>query len=234
MIGEASVLALIMARGGSKGLPGKNLREVGGRPLIAWTVDAARGARCVDRMVLSSDDNEIITVARSLGCEAPFVRPAALAQDDTAAIDVVRHAMVSLGARYDYLVLLQPTSPLRTAADIDGCVGLCHAKGAPCAVTVAPAKNPHWTYRIAADGLMEPAIAGPRPVRRQNVPDYHSLNGAAFVARWDWLEHHDDFVGPGTVAFVMPKERSVDVDDELDLATADWLIAARHGGARAS
>src|SRR5262249_30378594 len=115
MIGRYTVLAVIPARGGSKGVPQKNIRTVGGRPLIAWTIEAAKGSRYLDRVVLSSDDRKIIDVAESYGCDIPFVRPAELATDEADSMSVVRHAIASFNEHYDYLVLLQPTSPLRRA-----------------------------------------------------------------------------------------------------------------------
>ena len=125
MINGGSVLGLITARGGSKGVPRKNMREVGGKSMIARTVEAALASRRIDRVVISSDDVEILDAARAAGCEVPFVRPGELASDESSHADVIDHALRSLDRRYDYLVLLQPTSPLRTAADIDGCLDLC-------------------------------------------------------------------------------------------------------------
>src|SRR4051812_34752800 len=123
MIDGKSVLGLIAARGGSKGVPGKNIFVVNGRPLIQWSIDAARASRYIDRLILSSDDSAIMEVASNAGCEVPFRRDAALASDDANAIDVVADALMRLPG-YDMVVLLQPTSPLRIAADIDGAIEL--------------------------------------------------------------------------------------------------------------
>ena len=130
MIDGLSVLALVPARGGSKGLPGKNIRPAAGRPLLDYTVAAARSSACIDRVVLSSDDEAIMRVARASGCEVPFRRPAALATDEATSIDVVLHALDQLPP-HDLVVLLQPTSPLRTAADIDGACRLLLQHDAP-------------------------------------------------------------------------------------------------------
>jgi CMP-N,N'-diacetyllegionaminic acid synthase len=127
MIGERKVLGLIPARGGSKGVARKNIREVRGKPLIAWTIEEARRSIYLDRLVLSSEDTEIMEIARSFGCEVPFRRPEELAADDTPGIDPVLHALRELPG-FDYVALLQPTSPLRTAEDIDGCIERCVAK----------------------------------------------------------------------------------------------------------
>ena len=139
MYHEAAVLALIPARAGSKGLPRKNLLEVGGLPLIAWSILAAKGSRFVDRVVVSTDGTEIADVARGLGADVPFMRPADLATDDASTQDVVLHCLDELekeGSGYDLLVLLQPTSPLRKAEDVDSALELLAARGADAVVGV--------------------------------------------------------------------------------------------------
>ena len=148
MIEGLSVLGLITARGGSKGVPGKNILPIGGKPLIAWTIDAARGSRYIDRLVLSSDDAAIIDVARRHGCEAPFVRDAELASDTASSIDVVVDAIKRLPG-HDIVVLLQPTSPLRTAVDIDATLDRMLRSQAPACVTLRPAtEHPYWSFQV--------------------------------------------------------------------------------------
>jgi CMP-N,N'-diacetyllegionaminic acid synthase len=218
MIDRKSVLALVIARGGSKSVPRKNLRELGGKPLLAWTLEAAAGSRYIDRTVVSTDDVEIMMLAERLGADVPFMRPAELAEDDTPAMDVVRHALATLDCRYDYLALLQPTSPLRTSGDIDGCLALCDSAGAPAAVSVTEAtKSPYWMYRLGPELQMTALMPPPRPTRRQDIPSVYELNGAVFVARTEWLATAQDFLGPECRAYVMPAERSIDIDSELDL-----------------
>lgn len=231
MINGHSVLVLITARGGSKGLRRKNLREVAGRSLLARAVDAARQAETVDRVVLSSEDPEIIAAAIASGCDAPFVRPVELATDEATSMDVVHHALATLQERYDYLVLLQPTSPLRIAADIDGAVELCFSAGAPACVSVSePDKAPHWAYVRDGRGRLSPLIAeGPQYTRRQDLPATLMLNGAVYVARCDWIIRRPEFTSADTVGYVMPKARAVDVDDELDLVVADALAREIEG-----
>ena len=170
-----SNLAVIIARGGSKGLPGKNLRALGGKPLIAWTIEAAARSRYLDRVVLSSDDAQIIAVARRWGCEVPFVRPAHLAADDVPAVDPLLHAAQFVGGA-DYVTLLQPTSPFRTSADIDGCIARCIDSGAPSCVTVAPVrKSPAWMFHLEADQL-RPVLGGSVDVYlRQQLPPAFAL-----------------------------------------------------------
>ena len=169
MIGGQSVLGLIPARGGSKGVPGKNLRTVGGKPLIAWTVSAAHRAKTLDRVILSTDDAEIAEVARAYDCDVPFMRPAELATDDAAMLDVVRHAIRSLEETYDYVVLLQPTSPLRTAGDIDAAVELCHGdQAATCVSVCEPEKSPFWNYYRCDGATLSPVL--PEPLKTVLLP----------------------------------------------------------------
>lgn len=226
MIGGKSVLALIPARGGSKGVPGKNIRAAGGKPLIAWTIAAAKASRYVDRLILSSDDPSIAAVAREFGCEVPFMRPAEFATDKADSMVVVRHALTSLAERYDYLLLLQPTSPLRNAADIDAALDLFIASGAKTCVSVCePDKHPYWMVTMAADGAVQHLFPPEQiPTRRQDAPPIFALNGAIYIAPTDYLAAGGDFITAGTVGHVMPKDRSFDIDTELDLRLADFLL----------
>lgn len=229
MIGGRLVLGLIPARGGSKGVPRKNLRPLAGRPLIAWTIEAAQRSATIDRLVLSSDDAEIIGVATALGAEAPFVRPAELATDEADAMSVVRHALAQLPEPYDYLVLLQPTSPLRQAGDIDRTIEVCARHGAPCVSVCEPDKSPYWMFECGADGRLAPLLQT-LPKRRQDAPAVAVLNGAVYAAETNQLRAGHDFLGPQTVYYMMPKERSIDIDRELDFAIAELLIKERAHG----
>lgn len=219
MIDGKSVLGLIAARGGSKGVPGKNILVIGGRPLIQWSIDAARASRYIDRLILSSDDAAIMDVARSAGCEVPFRRDAALASDDASAIDVVADALTRVPG-YDIVVLLQPTSPLRIAADIDGAIELLVSSGAGACVTVREAEeHPYWMFRLGDDGRLfrfaEPA--GGMPLRRQDLPPAWSLNGAVYVAGCEWFLKNRTFLSPATVGYSMPADRSLDIDTFEDI-----------------
>lgn len=225
MIDGRPVLAVIPARGGSKGLPGKNVRLLGGRPLLAWTIDAARRSALVDRVILSSDDPQAIDVARAAGCEVPFVRPAALAADDTPMVEVVLHALDQVPG-YPVVVLLQPTSPLRTHADVDGALRR-YARGDAdtCVGVTEPDKSPYWMFTLDDGGLLAPLL-GERyfTLRRQELPPAYLPNGAVYVADAAWLRRQRTFVGGRTAAWVMPKERSVDIDTLRDFQLAEGLI----------
>jgi CMP-N,N'-diacetyllegionaminic acid synthase len=228
MIAGRSVLALITARGGSKGLPGKNLLPVNGRPLLAWTVDAARRSAYVDRVVLSSDDEIIAAAALACGCEVPFRRPDELASDTAATIDVALHALAELPG-HDWLVLLQPTSPLRTAADIDAALERCVATGARSCVSVtAVEQSPYWMYRIGDNDRLNPIMeALPAASRRQDLPAVYALNGAVYVADTGELKRTRSFINTDTVAYVMPAERSIDIDTAADFESFRLAVCAR-------
>lgn len=227
MIAGERALGLIPARGGSKGIPGKNTRPLAGKPLIAWTIEAARRSRWLDQVVLTSDSSEIQDVARAFGCDVPFTRPAALAADETPGIDPVLHALDVLGDGFGWVVLLQPTSPLRTEADIDGAIDLCLGMGAPACVSVTPTPHsPYWTFLIDDQARMRPVVDLPG-ARRQDLPATFLLNGAVYVSRVAPLRAARSFLQPETVGYVMPSERSIDIDTPLDLKLAELLLTER-------
>lgn len=231
MIGGRSVLAVIPARGGSKGVPGKNIRNLAGKPLIAWTIEEARKSASVDRLIISSDDTGIIEVARSFGCEAPFVRPPELAADDTPGVLPVLHAVESLPG-YDIVVLLQPTSPLRIAADIDQCLRFMAAGGLPSVASVAEcSESPYWMYSLEDGKKLTPVISTESPIlRRQDAPPAYTLNGAIYAVEVSWVRRERNMVVPGiTAGFVMPRERSIDIDAELDFEWAEFVLERRNG-----
>ena len=234
MIDGLSVLAVIPARGGSKGVPRKNVRLLAGRPLLGWTVAAARASRYIDRVVLSSEDDEIMAVALAQGCEVPFRRPAELARDDSPGIAPVLHALDVLPG-YDLVVLLQPTSPLREAADIDGCIEQLVRAGAPACISMrAVEDHPYWTFRCDESGRLRPFVVpeGGIPARRQDLPRAFTANGAVYVARTGWLRAQQGFETPETVGHEMPAARSHDIDTEDDLRIAEAALAAREGAAK--
>ena len=230
MIDGLSVLGIIPARGGSKGIPGKNIRNLAGKPLIAWTIEEASKSRYLDRVILSSEDDGIIQVARRWGCEVPFVRPAELSSDDTPGVEPVLHAIRTLPG-YHYVVLLQPTSPLRTVADIDGCIELCARSRANSCVSVCePDKSPFWMFTIDADGMMHKLLEMDFASRRQDLPEVFVLNGAVYVAPSAVLLEHGTFLAHKTISYVMSKENSVDIDTELDIVLAEALIGKMRSG----
>lgn len=217
MIENKRVLALIPARGGSRRLPGKNVMPFKGRPLIAWSVAAALGAPSVDRVVVSTDDEDIANAARDAGAEVPFLRPIALSDDAATSVDVALHALETLGEGADILLLLQPTSPLRTADDIETGLRLMVGRGAPAAVGVtAPFKPLRFHVRLGADGTASPFDAGDETGLRL-------LNGAFYAIRTEVLRRTRTFDPPGALAFEMPQDRSIDIDTAFDWRLAEAL-----------
>ena len=217
-------LALIPARGGSKGIPRKNIRLIAGKPLIVWTIEAALRSDMLDAVVVSTDDPEIAEVARRAGAQVPFLRPAALAQDDTPGIAPVMHALdVLLG--YGAVLLLQPTSPLRSTDDIEASLSLARVRQALSVVSVTePDTHPDWTYRLEADQRLTRRSADAPAMRRQDLPPVVALNGAMYYARIDWLRQCQRLVAPETLAYLMPRARSVDIDTALDWQLAELLL----------
>lgn len=219
------LLALIPARGGSKGVPRKNVRWIAGKPLIGWTIDAALAAGVFDRVVVSTEDPEIAEVARAGGAEVPFMRPAELSADDTPGIAPVLHALEEL-LGFDALVLLQPTSPLRSAADIASVVALARSRGARSVVSVCePDAHPQWTYRMDGNGVLAPWEGATGAARRQDLEQVYALNGAIYYAECVLVRESGALVGPGTIGYPMPAERSIDIDTPLDWRIAELLLA---------
>ena len=228
------VLGIITARGGSKGVPGKNLKLLAGKPLLAYTVGAARQCRALDRVILSTEDEAIAAAGRALGCEVPFLRPAELARDDTPHLPVIEHAVAWMRDQVHYqpgaVVVLQPTSPLRTAADIDGAVALLESSGADSVVSVSEVpghSHPSRTLRLDAEGFAVLFATG-EPVRkrinrRQDLAEAWVMNGAIYACRTGLLSGPEPTLyGDRVVAYRMPPDRSISIDD-LD----DWAAAER-------
>jgi N-acylneuraminate cytidylyltransferase/CMP-N,N'-diacetyllegionaminic acid synthase len=232
---SVEILAIIPARGGSKGLPGKNLRHLAGRPLIAYAIDAALASSFKPRIVVSTDSEEIASAARELGAEVPFMRPAELAGDETPMFPVIRHALEWLARNEGYepelVVLLQPTSPLRTAQHIDGAIRVALEPGSDSVVSLCEAEHsPYWMRVLDEDGLVKPFVESEGEyARRQDLPPVYRLNGAILVTR-PGVAKEGQLLGPKTRAFVMSREDSVDIDDETGFLLAEALLRLRGGG----
>ena len=225
MIGGKTILAIIPARGGSKGIPRKNIRLLGNKPLIAWTIEEAKNSKYIDRLILSSEDEEIIEIAKKWGCEVPFVRPPELAQDNTSGIEPVIHAINNMERKYDYVVLLQPTSPLRTVGDIDGCIEKCVQEDALSCVSICQAEHsPYWMYILSEQGKMQKLIEAENYTCRQDLPVVYRLNGALYVARTEFVLKEKSFISDETIGYVMNPEHAVDIDTEVDFLLGELLI----------
>jgi CMP-N,N'-diacetyllegionaminic acid synthase len=218
------ILALIPARGGSKGIPRKNVKTIAGKPLIVWTIEAALRSPSIHTVVVSTDDEEIAAVALQAGAQVPFMRPAELASDGASGMAPVMHALDML-PDFDAVLLLQPTSPLRSTADIDACLALAAARAASAVVSVTePDAHPYWTYRLDDELRMQPMVDAPAVTRRQDLPLAGALNGALYYAKTAWLRENDGFMGADTLAYMMPRERSVDIDTPFDWKFAELLL----------
>ncbi len=226
------VLAVIPARGGSKGIPGKNLKLLGGKPLLAHSVHAARAAHCVARVLLSTDDPGIAESGKACGAEVPFLRPANLATDTSPVIDAVEHLLAAQVSLPEFILLLQPTSPFRTAEDIDAAFNLMRSARADAIVSVTEAKDhPLLCKKMDFRGRLVPYVESPlNATRRQDLPPAYVPNGAIYLIKTDVLLSARAWCPSGTCAYVMPPERSLDLDTPDDFEWAEWLFHRREQG----
>jgi len=211
------VIAIIPARAGSVRLPGKNMLPLAGKPMIQWTLDAALAARTLDRIVVTSDDEAVLRLTESLGGMTALRRPADLAGPDVSSIDVLRHALEAVGGHWGHVVLLQPTSPLRTAEDVDAAVTRCRDAGAPALISVSrPAKPATFHAAITPDGRLNDLPAG-EAIRL--------LNGAVYVGRPDVVLESGTFRVQGCIGWEMPSERAWDIDTAEEFAACASFLS---------
>ncbi len=226
-----NILGIIPARGGSSGIPRKNLALLADKPLIAYAIEASQGANRLNRTVVSTDNIEIAEVARSLGADVPFIRPASLATDTAKTIDVVQHVLKTLQPEaYDAVVLIQPTAPLRLAGDIDNAVSaLTDEFDSVVSLAEVPHQfNPHWLHSIKNGRMFNFVIDGPLTyTRRQDLPSAFYRNGAAYVTRTAVINQYNNLYGARVAPYVMPLERSVNIDHPIDLYLAEYYLRQR-------
>ena len=215
---DSKVLAVITARGGSKGLIRKNVLDLAGLPLIAWTIKAAQASKYISKVILSSDNDEIIQVAQRYDCEVPFKRPSYLATDSATSVDVLQHALEN-SPGYDFIILLQPTSPLRTSVDIDAAFELMISLDAKSCVSVCKtSKTPYWMYSLGDDGALEKLLPAPKDIdSRQAAPETFELNGAIYIIHIDHFNKKQSLIPEKTVAYLMDRSVSIDIDSQSDL-----------------
>jgi CMP-N,N'-diacetyllegionaminic acid synthase len=228
MMGNHKCLAIIPARGGSKGLPGKNIRLLHDKPLIQYSIEAALNSSCVDEVVVTTDSAEIAHVSGQAGAAVPFIRPAELATDEAKSIDVFKHTVEfyeqTLDQFFDVIMLLQPTSPLRNAMDIEEAYTIFSSNQADSLQSVALSEVQPYLLREMDNGRLMPYLEGEREhLRRQDLKELYVLNGAIYIVKRDLLMNHSTLVGRNNCGYIMPKERSVDIDDEFDLKMAEFL-----------
>jgi len=225
-----SIVGLICARGGSKGVPRKNVRLLGGKPLIAWSIEVGRGCPSIGRIIVSTEDDEIASIARQYGAEVPFVRPAVLALDNSPEWHVWQHALRTLlgatGTLPRLLVVLPPTSPMRSIADVEACIAEALGSDADVVITVKPAeRNPYFNMVELHDGYVQLAARGPgRYARRQDAPAVYDMTTVAYAARPEFVMRAGHLFDGKMRAVIVPPERAVDIDTELDLAFAEFLL----------
>jgi CMP-N-acetylneuraminic acid synthetase len=231
------VLGLVVARGGSKGVPRKNVRLLAGKPLLQYTAEAAVRSERLSRVILSTEDEEIADVGRRCGLEIPFMRPAALAGDATPGFDVVYHAlgwMEAHGDCYDAVCVLQPTSPLRRPHDIDACIDLLARTGADAVVSVLPVPaeyNPHWVYFRSSDGRLSLCTGEPAPIpRRQELPPAFHREGSVYVTRRDTVMRDRNLYGGYLIGYELDPRSSLNIDSLSDWERAEAVLGAMSGG----
>lgn len=232
----SEVLAVIPARGGSKGVPGKNIRPLAGRPLLAYSCAAAQGSRHVTRTVVSTEDEAIARCAVAFGADVPFLRPAALASDETPMLAVLQDLLRQLSERDSYrpgtLVLLQPTSPLRTAAHVDAAIDRLVESGADAVVSVVEvphAFNPVSVMALEGDRLVPFGGRGTGPTRRQDKPRVFARNGPAVLAVRAAIVEAGSLYGDDCRPLLMTPQESIDIDTLWDFELAEWVLSRRDG-----
>ena len=231
MTERLNILAVIPARGGSRGVPRKNVTLLCGKPLIAYTIEAALDSKLINRVVVSTEDEEIAEISKKYGAEV-ITRPQELAQDDTPSLPVFQHAINYLEEMEDYcpeiMVILQPTSPLRTVEDIDSAIERFLEGRYDSLASVCEVEHPtHWMYTLVKNKLKPLIKDGKNMARRQDAPKVYRLNGALYVTSRDTIMKENRVVGTDAGAYVMPSEKSVDIDTELDFKVADLLMRER-------
>ena len=230
-IANNKILAIIPARSGSKGLPGKNCKPLLGKPLVTWSIEAARLSPSIDSILLSTDDQKIAEVGEAEGARVPFMRPLDLSSDTASSIDVVMHALDFLeaaGEKYDIVVLLEPTSPQRDSNDIEQALKLLIKTGARAAVGVTQAEgsHPNFIYRMQDDLKLNPFIkkAESQHIRRQDIEPLYFLEGSIYISFVDSLREHQSFYHQNTIGYEVPKWKSLEIDDLDDFIMVEALL----------
>ena len=229
MYNNKKILAVIPARGGSKGLAGKNIKPLLGKPLILWSVEQAKNSKYIDEIFVSTDSREIADIVEADGHKIPYLRPACLADDNASSMDVLLNVIEFYeknGQFFDIILLLQPTSPLRTPDDIDGAVEYFFMKKATGVISVTQAEHhPLWANVLPQDlslkGFLAPEI---KNKNRQQLPVYYRYNGAIYLTYTDYFKEHKEFLGDEAYAYVMPQYRSVDIDSIYDFKLAEIIM----------
>jgi CMP-N,N'-diacetyllegionaminic acid synthase len=233
MYREHVVVCVIPARGGSKGLPGKNIKTLCGKPLIAYTIEQAKQSNYIDRVIVSTEDEEIAQISLEFGAEVPFVRPMELAGDGIATIDVLLHAIHWLEEedKYDFsiLVLLHSTAPLRVASDIDSCIRMLDELNADNVFSVTEAhRNPYFNMVEVGDSGLATLSKKGNFTSRQSAPKVYDMNSSIYVWWKDVLKKEGKILLNNNQVYIMPKARSIDIDDNIDFKIAEIMMAEQN------
>lgn len=226
MYDDKMILGIIPARGGSKGIPHKNIINICGKPLIAYTIEAGLGSKYIDYLMVSTDDKEIADASKKHGAEVPFLRPSELAADTSKTIDAVLHGLNTLKRQkkvFDVLVLLQPTQPLRTALDIDGAIIKFFANGCRSLASVSEVDDHPILIRSIENDSLKRILNISSTCRRQDMPKYYRINGCIYINSISEINRSTSF-NDNIVPYVMEKEKSVDIDDYKDIAIAEYFL----------
>lgn len=226
MIANNKVLAVIPARGGSKGLPKKNIKKLNGKELIGWTIEAAKKCKYIDKVIVSTDCNEIAEVSKKFEGEVPYLRPAEISGDNAKTCDVVDYVLKNVDENYDILILLQPTSPFRNFEHIEKALELFCNDNASSVVSVCETlKSPYWTFWIDEHHKMQPILNDKfSDERRQDLKVAHHLNGAIYIQRVEHFLSAKKFIYEDSLAYQMDRKSSIDIDDIIDFKFAEIMV----------
>lgn len=225
-----NILGVITARGGSKGVPGKNIKEIGGKPLIVYSIEVGSKSKLITDLIVSTDDEEIAEVAKKWGARVPFLRPSELSGDDIPHLPVMQHALREMekenGVLYDYCVILQPTSPLRTSEDIDETLRKLISSGAESAVTVVRVVHGHpvTIKKLDSDRVLPYSIPEEEGTRRQDFPAAYRRSSAVYAMRRDTIMKKNRLYGDYIVGHETPKERFIDINEPVDMIVAEYML----------
>jgi len=229
-LNSGEIICVIPARGGSKGIPGKNIVEFDGKPLLHWSIAAARNSGRVARVIVSTDDKRIMEVAKQSGAEVPFVRPAKLAGDDVHSVHVILHVLDWLEQERESepsgIMMLLPTSPLRTAGDVAAAADLFHVRGAEALISVCDLGKYMTNLRYVREGALVPIAPGDdRNAQRQGLEKLYGVNGSIFIAKPNVLREQKTFHVEGALAYEMDPLRSIDINTHEDFSLAERILA---------
>lgn len=234
MYQNKKVLAMIPARGGSKGLPGKNIKELCGKPVIAWSIDAAKSSKYVDTLMVSTDNDEIANISRAYGADVPFMRPDYLASDTATSYDAIEHTLDYYKNGYDYLVLLEPTSPLRTSEDIDKAIEQLFSSDADSIVGISKTEdqNPAFLIKLNSDNFIIGYEDEKMTVkRRQEIENVYFFEGTVYISDINTLREKKSFYHDTTIGYEVPKYKSLEIDDIYDFVMVEAIM--KHKGYKA-